>query len=143
MEKTVERVGYLKFKPNFFHLVVGIVLMIPILFIQVLLLGRLDNPAIVTLALFNVFFVFLLFPLDGSFLHKFFLLISGNLVGIFWYILQTIFEQVFFYLGIEILRIMFLLVKPLTDFVWLVTFWSFSLSILSSNKQELHGKIRN
>ncbi|MEJ2241079.1 MAG: hypothetical protein P8Y18_02925 [Candidatus Bathyarchaeota archaeon] len=143
MEKTVERVGYLKFKPNFFHLAVGIVLMISILFIYILLVSLFDNPAIVALAFFNLLFVFLLFPLDGSFRYKFILLISGNLVGVLWCILQTIFEQLFFYPGVEILKIIFFLVKPLTDFVWLVAFWSFSLSVLSSKKQKLQGSMRN
>ena len=143
MDQTVERVGYLKLKPNLFHLVVGIFLLICALIVQDLWIGQLDNTTMVALAFFNLLFVFLLFPLDGSLIHKFILLISGNLVGTSWYILQTFFEQSFFFTGIEIIRIILLLVKPLTDFIWLVVFWSFSLSILSSTKRKTQRRIRN
>ena len=143
MDKTVERVGYLKLRPNLFHLFVGIVLMIFTLIIQFLWIGQIYNPTMVALATFNLLFVFLLFPLDGSLSQKFILLISGNLVGILWYILQTFFEQIFFFIGVDIFRIMLLLVKPLTDFMWLVVFWSFSLSILSSTKLKARRRIKN
>ncbi len=143
MGQTFERVGYLKLKPNLFHLVIGIVLMFSILFFHVLWIGKFENPTIVTLTFFNILFVFLLFPLDGSFVHKFILLISGNLVGTLWYILQTFFEQVFFFTSLDAFRLILFIVKPLTDFIWLVVFWSFSLSILSSAKRKNHMRIRN
>ncbi len=142
MGQTFERIGYLKFKPNLFHLVIGIVLMIFILIFHVLWIGQFDNSTMITLVFFNLIFVFLLFPLDGPLMHKFILLISGNLVGTLWYILQAFFDQVFFFTGLEVLRIMLLFVKPLTDFMWLVVFWSFSLSILSSTKHKNNRRIR-
>ncbi len=143
MDKTVERVGYLKLRPNLFHLFIGIVLMIFTLIIQFLWIGQIYNPTMVALATFNLLFVFLLFPLDGSLSQKFILLISGNLVGILWYIIQTFFEQIFFFTDVDIFRIMLLIVKPLTDFMWLVVFWSFSLSILSSTKLKARRRIKN
>lgn len=143
MEKTVERVGYLKLKPNFLHLFIGLVLMIFALILQFLWIGRLDNPTMVALVTFNLLFVFLLFPLDGSLFQKFILLISGNFVGILWYILQIFFEQTFFFTDLKFFRILVLLVKPLTDFMWLVVFWSFSLSIFSSKKLKVQRRIKD
>ncbi|MEJ2272179.1 MAG: hypothetical protein P8X91_06835 [Candidatus Bathyarchaeota archaeon] len=143
MDQTIERVGYLKLRPNLFHLVVGIILMICTLIFHVLWIGKLDNPSMVALAFFNLLFVFLLFPIDGSLLQKFILLISGNLVGTLWYILQKFLEQAFLFTEIEILRIILLLFKPLIDFMWLVVFWSFSLSIISSTKRKTQRRKRN
>lgn len=143
MDQTIERVGYLKLRPNLFHLVVGIILMICTLSFHVLWIGKLNNPSMMALTFFNLLFVFLLFPIDGSLLQKFILLISGNLVGTLWYILQTFFEQAFLFTETEIFRIILLLFKPLIDFMWLVVFWSFSLSIISSTKRKTQRRKRN
>ena len=136
MANVNERVDSLKLRPNFFHLTVGSVLMVFLLVLQVQLISQLKIPTIVAIVFFNIFFVFLLFPLDGPLLYKIILLIMGNFVGILWYLVQLSFESVFLFLRITEFRIVILLVKPLIDFMWMVVFWSFSLSVLASYKRK-------
>ena len=142
MTNTDERVGHLKLRPNFFHLVIGSVLMVLILVLEVQLFSQLKIPAMVAIGFFNTFFVFLLFPLEGPLLYKAILLIMGNLVGILWYIIQLSFEGVFIFLSLDNFRLIILLVKPLIDFMWMVVFWSFSLSVLASYKRKTERVIK-
>ena len=95
MTNANERVGHLKLSPNFYHLIIGSILMVFLLIGQVQLISQLKMSAIVAIVFFNIFFVFLLFPLDGPLLYKIILLIIGNIVGILWYLSQLSFESVF------------------------------------------------
>ncbi len=137
-----ERVGHLKMRPNFFHMAVGSVLVTAIIVLHVQLIRKLDLPALVAIIFFNLLFVFLLFPLEGPLLRKIVLLIAGNNVGALWYIIQLSFEDAFFFLNTDLFKIIFLVAKPLIDFVWIVTVWSLSLSVLASyrGKMERLGK---
>jgi len=137
-----ERVGHLKMRPNFFHMAVGSVLVTAIIVLHVQLIRKLDLPALVAIIFFNLLFVFLLFPLKGPLLRKIVLLIAGNNVGALWYIIQLSFEDAFFFLNTDLFKIIFLVAKPLIDFVWIVTVWSLSLSVLASyrGKMERLGK---
>jgi len=106
------------------------------------IIRKLDLPALVAIIFFNLLFVFLLFPLEGPLLRKIVLLIAGNNVGALWYIIQLSFEDAFFFLNTDLFKIIFLVAKPLIDFVWIVTVWSLSLSVLASyrGKMERLGK---
>ena len=137
-----ERFGHLKMRPNFVHMAVGSVLVTAIIVLHVQLIRKLDLPALVAIIFFNLLFVFLLFPLEGPLLRKIVLLIAGNNVGALWYIIQLSFEDAFFFLNTDLFKIIFLVAKPLIDFVWIVTVWSLSLSVLASyrGKMERLGK---
>ena len=137
-----ERLGHLKMRPNFFHMAVGSVLVTAIIVLHVQLIRKLDLPALVAIIFFNLLFVFLLFPLEGPLLRKIVLLIAGNNVGALWYIIQLSFEDAFFFLNIDLFKIIVLVAKPLIDFVWIVAVWSLSLSVLASyrGKMERLGK---
>ena len=130
-----ERVGNLKTKPKIVHMAVGSVLVTAIIVLHVQLIRRLDLPALVAICFFNLLFVFLLFPLEGPLLRKIVLLIAGNAVGAFWYIIQLSFGDSFLFLNTETFTIIFLVVKPLIDFVWIVAVWSLSLSVLTSYRK--------
>jgi len=121
---------------------VGSVLVTAIIVLHVQLIRKLDLPALVAIIFFNLLFVFLLFPLEGPLLRKIVLLIAGNNVGALWYIIQLSFEDAFFFLNTDLFKIIFLVAKPLIDFVWIVTVWSLSLSVLASyrGKMERLGK---
>ena len=137
-----ERFGHLKMRPNFFHMAVGSVLVTAIIVLHVQLIRKLDLPALVAIIFFNLLFVFLLFPLEGPLLRKIVLLIAGNNVGALWYIIQLSFKDAFFFLNTDLFKIIVLVAKPLIDFVWIVTVWSLSLSVLASyrGKMERLGK---
>ena len=137
-----ERFDHLKMRPNFVHMAVGSVLVTAIIVLHVQLIRKLDLPALVAIIFFNLLFVFLLFPLEGPLLRKVVLLIAGNNVGALWYIIQLSFKDAFFFLNIDLFKIIVLVAKPLIDFVWIVTVWSLSLSVLASyrGKMERLGK---
>ena len=137
-----ERFGHLKMRPNFVHMAVGSVLVTAIIVLHVQLIRKLDLPSLVTIIFFNLLFVFLLFPLEGPLLRKVVLLIAGNSVGTLWYIIQLSFKDAFLFLNADLFKIIFIVAKPLVDFVWIVAVWSLSLSVLASyrGKMERLGK---
>ena len=115
---------------------VGSVLVVAITVLQVQLISKLDPPALVAMGFFNLLFVFLLFPLEGPLLRKVVLLIVGNSVGVLWYIIQVSFEDALFFLNTDLVKIIVLVAKPLIDFVWIVSVWSLSLSVLASYQRK-------
>jgi hypothetical protein len=115
----------------------GLVLLLPIMFLHVRLIGVFDLAALFTVIFFNFLFVFLLFPLKGPLPHKAALLIAGNGVGGLWYLIRLSCEATICFSNIESLRILFTVAKPLIDFVWIVVVWSVSLSVLSRHKGKM------
>ena len=137
MASRGERLGHVKLRPNFFHMAVGSVLVTAIIVLHVQLIRKLDLPSLVAIIFFNLLFVFLLFPLEGPLLRKVVLLMAGNSVGAFWYIIQLSFEDTFLFLNTDLFKIIVLVAKPLIDFVWIVSIWSLSLSVLSSYRGKM------
>jgi hypothetical protein len=134
-----KRGGHLKRRPNFVHMAVGLVLVTSVISLDLQLVSGLDLPALVAIIFFNYLFVFLLFPLEGPLSRKIVLLLVGNSVGFVWYIIQVSFLDVFSFLNTETFRIVFLVAKPLIDFVWIVAVWSLSLSVMTSYKIKMEG----
>ena len=131
-----ERFGHLKMRPNFFHMGVGLVFAVAILFTHFQIGQILDISALIAISFFNLLFVFLLFPLEGPLLRKIMLLFAGNSVGVLWYLIQLSFEEAFFFLNTGAFKIIILFAKPIIDFVWIVSVWSVSLSVLASYKRK-------
>jgi len=131
-----ERFGQLKLRPNFFHMAVGLVFAVAILLTHFQIGHILDMSALIAISFFNLLFVFLLFPLEGPLLRKIMLLFAGNSVGVLWYLLQLSFEEAFFFLNTGAFKIIILVAKPIIDFVWIVSVWSVSLSVLASYKRK-------
>lgn len=115
----------------------GLVLVLPILFLQVQLIGGIDFSALFAVIFFNLLFVFLLFPLDGPLHRKAVMLIVGNGVGALWYLIRFSLEDAIFFLDLNTLGTLFVVAKPLIDFVWIVVVWSISLSVLSPRKGKM------
>lgn len=136
MVSSVERLGHLKTRPNFLHMAIGSFFAASILFMHFQLFRILDISALVAVSFFNLLFVFLLFPLEGTLLRKTVLLLAGNSVGVLWYIIQLSFEDAFFFLNTNAFKVIILVAKPLIDFVWIVSVWSLSLSVLASYKRK-------
>jgi len=131
-----ERFGHLKLRPNFFHMAVGLLFAVAILLAHFQIGHILDMSALIAISFFNLLFVFLLFPLEGPLLRKIMLLFVGNSVGVLWYVIQLSFEEAFFFLNTGAFKIIILVVKPIIDFVWIVSVWSVSLSVLASYKRK-------
>ena len=119
--------------PNLHHVFVGLLVSLATLLTCFELINSLDLTAFVSICFFNFIFVFLLFPLHGAISRKVMLLIAGNFVGIVWHLFLAYFENVFLYFSTTNLKIVFLVISPLANFMWIVSLWSISLSILAKN----------
>ncbi len=114
---------------------VGLVFAVAILLAHFQIGHILDMSALIAISFFNLLFVFLLFPLEGPLLRKIMLLFVGNSVGVL-YLIQLSFEEAFFFMNTSAFKIIILVVKPIIDFVWIVSVWSVSLSVLASYKRK-------
>ena len=126
------RCAHLGMRPNFFHMVVGSVLVAAIVFLHFQLIPNFSLPVLASIGFFNLLFLFLLFPLEGPLTRKTVLLVGGNTVGVLWYFVQLSLGDVFLVLNTDTFKIITLIVTPLIDFVWIVAVWSLSLSVLAS-----------
>jgi hypothetical protein len=86
------------------------------------------------LALFNVLFVSLIFQLKNTLIKKSFVLMLGNFLGLF---CNKIFYE-FQLAGLNLFQksfdTIFVLFFPFLNLIWIVPFWSFSLSFLTETK---------
>jgi len=84
----------------------------------------------VMLLIFNILFVSLTFGLTGKLNRKLCLLSLGNVIGLFWgftlYSLATFGDAYFGGTFTTLFRIL----HPFLNFIWMVSFWSISLSAL-------------
>ena len=86
------------------------------------------------LLIFNILFISLTFGLTGKLNRKLCLLSLGNVIGLFWgftlYSLATFGNA---YLG-GTFNVLFRILHPFLNFMWMVSFWSISLSALPNPK---------
>lgn len=86
------------------------------------------------LMVFDFLFVSLVFPLEGSFVKKIGLLLIGNVIGLLWNSVFSSFTYVAAcYFG-GFLNVLYMILNPLLNLIWVVSFWSISLSVLASSK---------
>lgn len=97
----------------------------------------------VTLVIFNLFFVSLFFQLNGSMPLKALMLTVGNILGLVW-------NMLFYYLSAAgalyfgaASNALFALIYPILNLMWIVPFWSLSLSFLPKLhfSERLEGKV--
>jgi hypothetical protein len=123
-------------KPNFLHVAVGSCLAVVIILADFQLVPFLSLSSLIAIILFNLLFVFLLFPLGGSLLSKVSLLFAGNIVGVLWYLIQSAFQEAsVLFLSEEAFKIITVVLSPIIDFIWIVSLWSLSLSVLASARK--------
>lgn len=112
-------------------LVIGFCLLVSFSFI--------NKESLVMLLVFNLLFASLVFPLGGTFIRKTCLLLVGNVIGLFW---NYLFYQLAF-LGVaffgEFFNIAYLILGPLANLVWIVSFWSMSLTVLAGSENKRLG----
>jgi len=89
--------------------------------------------SVYTLAIFNFLFVSLVFPLKGTLVSKLLLLLMGDIVGWLW-------NFVFFMLKLAITGVFFdtlyVVLSPFLNLIWVVPFWSISLTVLANSKRK-------
>lgn len=133
-----------KVRPNYMHMYVGIGTATIILLIYFSLHHVLNEPALISITIFNFLFVFLLFPLEGHLFRKVYLLVAGNIVGLVWHFIKSSFGAAsVFYLGADTLKIITVVIGPIIDLIWIVSVWSLGLSMLASAKKRNEGDENN
>jgi hypothetical protein len=87
-----------------------------------------------TLLTFNLLFLSLTFQLNGALNRKLGILALGNIVGLFW-------NFVLYYFAIagvtffgESFNVFYAVFYPFLNFMWIVSFWSLSFTILPKPK---------
>jgi hypothetical protein len=88
------------------------------------------------LIIFNFLFVLLTFPLDGTLARKLSMVLIGNIIGLFWNYLFSLFAYtVAYYLG-DFFNTVYIILSPFVNFIWIVSFWSISLTALTSSRDK-------
>ena len=86
------------------------------------------------LLIFNLLFISLTFGLTGKLNRKLCLLSLGNVIGLFWdFTLYSLATSGNAYFG-GTFTALFRILHPFLNFVWMVSFWSISLSALPNPK---------
>jgi hypothetical protein len=90
--------------------------------------------SMIMLLIFNFLFVSLTFGLNGKLTRKLGLLSLGNVIGLFWdFTLLSIATSGNAYFG-GTFTTLFRILHPFLNFVWMISFWSISLSALPNPK---------
>ena len=136
LARNWQRFGPRRERPNYLHVSVGVSVAVVMFLVYSLLRCTPNEPAVVSIAIFNFLFIFLLFPLEGTLLRKVFLLVLGNLVGLAWYLIQSSFVAASApYLEAGAFKVVYVIVCPIIDLVWIVSVWSLGLSVLASARR--------
>jgi hypothetical protein len=95
--------------------------------------------SIIILLLFNLLFVSIIFQLNGQLRLKISLLALGNIIGLLWNIIFKFFVtncQPFITqtLGQNISTVGYVILFPFLNFLWVVSFWSLSLTFFIKNE---------
>lgn len=98
-----------------------------------------SSESVYMLIIFNFLFVSLTFPLDGTLTRKLSMLLIGNIIGLFWNYLFSLFAYtVAYYLG-DFFNTVYIILSPFVNFIWIVSFWSISLTALANSKDKKLG----
>ena len=123
--------------PNFFHVIMGTYVFISLILLLWVLPQVFFSFTLVSLPVlfFNAIFIFLIFPLDGSLVHKISLASVGNMVGLVWeYFLGYLAANTCYYLG-ENYGGLYFVASPFLELLWIVSMWALGLSVLASKKK--------
>lgn len=93
---------------------------------------------LVSITVFGLLFLLLMYPLQGPFLLKVAWLELGFLMGLTWSLIRlSIAVLISYHFGASVFTIADFLTGPLTDIFWMVAVWSLMLSNLASRKKAL------
>lgn len=92
-----------------------------------------------TLIIFNFLFISLTFQLNGTLQRKVCMLLTGNVIGLFWNSIFSLFAgTASSYFG-EFCNVLFIILNPFLNLIWMVSFWSISLTLLTASKTKKQG----
>ena len=90
---------------------------------------------LVSVTVFGLLFLFLMYPFRGSFWLKVAWLELGFLIGLCWSLIRlSLATLISYYLGAGAFAVVEFLTGPFTDIFWVVAVWSLMLSTLTSRK---------
>jgi hypothetical protein len=128
--------GELKMNHLIFGLLIGTIFsFLPLYFLE------LPDEAFFTLALFNILFASLIFPLNGTLTKKIFILVIGNIIGLVWNYLFCLFAYSAANSLGSLFSIPYIILSPFINLVWIVTFWAMSLTFLAPSERRVEGEI--
>ena len=95
----------------------------------------------VMLLIFNALFISLAFQLNGAFNRKLCLLASGNIIGVCWnFVFYSFASAGTFFFG-KIFNILYTVFFPFLCSLWIVVFWSLSLTVLHRETAKLEHRL--
>ena len=86
------------------------------------------------LAVFNVLFVPLIFPLAGKISGKVLILLMGNALGYIWNALLSLIVVTAVDSYGELANTFYMILSPVLNLIWIVPYWSISLTVLSKSR---------
>jgi len=136
LTRSQQSFGHHRRRPNYLHVTVGVGVAVAMFLVYSSLYCMPNETAPVSIMVFNFFFIFLIFPLEGPLLRKILLLLSGNIVGLAWYLVQSSFGAASaYYLGVDAFKVIHVVMGPIVDSIWIVSVWSLGLSLLASTRR--------
>jgi hypothetical protein len=99
--------------------------------------------AVQTLFTFNFLFLLILMPLKGCLARKITVLLVGNVLSFLWSTLLYLFVHVTVGQMEGFLRVIYAILRPLLNVLWVVAFWSTSLTFLTEKKAKSGEKLDN
>lgn len=83
--------------------------------------------------IFDLIFIFTLFPLDGNGSRKLAVLLAGNVLSFIWNCLYPLFISTFFGRN-SVSHAIFQFISPVVNALWVVSMWTFGLSLVAIQK---------
>lgn len=97
------------------------------------------NESAFMLTLYNYLFVALTFPLNGRLTRKLCMLLIGNAIGLFWnYLFSSFAVTLIGYFG-DSINTLYMVLNPFINLIWIVSFWSLTLTTLANSKSTSAG----
>jgi len=111
------------------HVVTGLFLEVIVLCL-LLSFSLINLGTTITLLIFNLFFLSITVHLNGTINKKIGILALGNITGLLWNLVLQYFDIAGAAFFGETFSLFFTIVYPFLNFMWIVSFWSLSLTVL-------------
>jgi len=96
-----------------------------------------QRSGIISVTIFSLLFLFLMFPLKGSIWRKLIWLEFVFVTGFTWSLIRiSTTALVAYHFGAGAFQLVEFLMGPFTDFLWMISLWSVGLSTLVSSKRK-------
>jgi hypothetical protein len=88
------------------------------------------------LLIFNILYILLTFPLDGALMKKLCMLLLGNVICLIWNSLFLMFAVATAEYFAGFFDVLYIILNPFLNLIWVVSFWSISLTIFAVPRRE-------